>query len=82
MNSLNDECVTSADVFQDSHEDIAFAEDLGLARSQLYSQLIGDRLGKYRVSGSGQNRQVALRCLELLDTWSWTLLRRFLVHWS
>lgn len=62
VNTLDDEAVAAADIFEDSDEDIAFAEHLRLAGSEGDAEAVGDARGKDGVAGSGEDREVSHRC--------------------
>ena len=59
MDSLDYEAVAAADIFEDTDEDIAFAEHLCLAGGECHTEAVGYSRGKEWVAGPGENGKVS-----------------------
>ncbi len=65
---MHDKRVATANIFQNSDEDVAFAENLSLAGGESYAEAVGDFLSEHGVAGTSQNGQIALRRLKRLKS--------------
>ena len=57
---LHDEDVASADVFEDAHEDVAFAEDMRLRPRQLHVEVVANCPAQSLARAAGKDLQFAV----------------------
>jgi hypothetical protein len=80
MDSLDDETIAAANIFEDPDEDVAFAEHLRLAGGQSDTEAVSNARGEEWISGSGEDREVSHRRRGSGEVVMGTIRRR--IHWQ